>query len=149
MTTDVALNDSKGYFDFDWAEDGDISTASNLDTSILMSLFCEARAAASEIPNPALRRGWIGNETTPNFEQGSKAWEFEQERVTGSVLAELGVIIRKSLQWLIDDGIAVNVTVEQPTIKNGRVCVFINLFRDGSPVDRRFYDLWDATFNGR
>ena len=147
MTTDVILNDSKGYYDFEWTDSGDISTAQTLDTYILMCLFEEFRATAAEIPTSQLRRGWLGNESTPGFQQGSKAWQFEQERITGSTLAELGPVVRNALQPLIDEGIAVNVSVETPQLRNGKVCVFINLFRDGSPVDRRFFELWENTGN--
>lgn len=147
MTTDVILNDDKGYWDFDWTESGDISTASTFDTAILMSIFEEVRATSGEIIESRLRRGWIGNESTPEFQQGSKAWLFEQERLTGSVLADLGPIIRNGFQWFIDDGIIPNVVVEQPFIRNGAVAVFINIFRDGSEVDRRFFELWNNTGN--
>ncbi len=147
MTTDVIINTDKGYYDFDWTDSGDISTGQTLDTYILMSIFEEARATPAEIPESSMRRGWVGNESTPDFEQGSKAWQFEQERITGTVLAELGVVIRNGLQRLIDDGIAVSVEVETPFLRNGVVCVFINLGRDGSPVDRRFFELWNNTGN--
>ena len=145
MTTDVKINHAKGYWEFDWTDSGDISTVESLDTAILMSVLDEVRATSSEIPESNRRRGWIGNETITDFEQGSKAWLFSQERLTGSVLAELGVVVRNGLQWLVDDGIAVNVAVEQPFLRGGKVCVYINLFRDGSPVDRRYYELWENT----
>lgn len=147
MTTDVILNTNKGYYDFDWTESGDISTAQSLDTYILMCIFEEVRATPAEIPESNRRRGWLGNESTPGFQQGSKAWQFEQERVTGTVLAELGVVIRNGLQPLIDEGIAVSVEVETPFLRNGNICVFINLGRDGSKVDRRFFELWNNTGN--
>lgn len=145
MTTDVILNNLKGYYDFDWTATGDISTRQSLDTYILMCIFEEVRATAAEMPIAKQRRGWAGNESTPGFEQGSKAWMFEQERATGSVLADLGPVIRNGLQPLIDDGIATSVLVETPFLRAGRVCVYINIGRDGSPVDRRFYELWDNT----
>lgn len=147
MTTDVILNKDRGYYDFDWTVSGDISTDQMLDTAILMSIFEEVRATAQEIPSSHKRRGWIGNETTPGFEQGSKIWLFEQERLTGSLLAELGAVIRNSLQWLIDDDIAVSVIVEQPFLRNGSIYVYINLGRDGSPVDRKLYEVWNNTGN--
>ncbi len=147
MTTDVILSQSSGYYDFKWTTEGDISTAETLDTAILMSIMEEVRATPGEVPDSASRRGWVGNESTPDFEQGSKSWLFEQERITGTVLAELGVVIRNGLQWLIDDGIAVSVAVEQPRVQSGKVVVYINLGRDGSPVDRRFYSLWENTGN--
>ena len=146
MTTDAILNTDKGYYDFDWTVSGDISTAETLDTYILMSLFEEVRATPAEVPESNRRRGWVGNESTPGFEQGSKAWEFEQERITtGTTLSELGVVIRNSFQRLIDDGIAVSVEVETPFLRKGMVCVRINLGRDGSRVDRLFFELWENT----
>lgn len=145
MTTDVILNKDKGYYDFEWTETGDISTAQTLDTYVLLCIFAEVRATAAEVPVAQLRRGWQGNESTPGFEQGSKAWQFEQERALGTTLAELGPVIRNGLQPLIDDGIATSVVVETPFLRNGKVCVIINLGRDGSDVDQRFYELWDNT----
>ena len=146
MTTDATLTlTTEGYYDISFTESGDIDTAESLDTYILMCLFEEFRATSTEVPEANRRRGWIGNESTPGFQQGSKAWLFEQERITGTVLAELGQVVRNALQPLIDDGIAVSVQVETPFLRNGKVCVFINLGRDGSLVDRRFFELWDNT----
>lgn len=145
MTTDVILNDNKGYYDFDWAVSGDIDTGATLDTYVLMCLFEEKRASESEVPQSNLRRGWLGNEHTPGFEQGGKTWLFTQERMTGTSLAELGPVIRNALQPLIDDGLAKSVDVETPTIRNGRVVCYITFGRDGSLVDRRYYELWDNT----
>ncbi|RKZ80979.1 MAG: hypothetical protein DRQ35_01185 [Gammaproteobacteria bacterium] len=145
MTTDAVLNNGKGYYDITWNNSGDIDTDETLDTAILMSLFEEARATSSEIPASEQRRGWIGNETTPSFEQGSKAWEFEQERITGSILAELGVVINNSLSKLVEEGIAVSVSVLTPYLRNGTVIVPIDIGRDGSQVERKYYPLWDNT----
>lgn len=147
MTTDVLLNQDKGYWDFEWTAAGDISTAQAFDTALLMSIFEEVRATAREVMASQLRRGWLGNESTPDFQQGSKAWLFDQERVTGSILAELGQVVRNGFQWFIDDNLLLNVIVNQPFLQNGKVCVFIDIFRDGSPVDRRFFEIWDNTGN--
>ena len=145
MSTDVILNDSKGYYDFGWTPEGDFTTAQTLDTYILMCIFEEVRASAAEVPPDNLRRGWLGNESTPNFEQGSKSWLFSQSRARASDLVDLGPVIRNGLNVLITDGIAKDVVVETPFLQNGKVCVIVNLFRDGSPVDSRFYELWENT----
>lgn len=145
MTTDVKLNKDKGYYDFDWTESGDISTTESFDTGILMSIFEEVRASPEEIPESRKRRGWHGNESTPDFEQGSKSWLFEQERVTETMLGELGVVIRNGQQWFIDDELAVNVTVPAPFIRDNKVVAPIDFGRDGSKVDRRHFVLWDNT----
>lgn len=146
MTTDVILNDDKGFYDFEWTESGDISTDQSLDTAILMSIFNEARASAAEVPESSSRRGWIGNLSTPGFEQGSKQWLFHQERLTGSVLAELGPVVRNGLQWLIDDDIAVSEEVGNARISNGAVTLEVTHGRSGSAVEKKVFELWENTF---
>ena len=144
MTTDVQLSDSKGYYDISWTPQGDIATGSSLDTFIIICLFEEVRAAATEVAEAIQRRGWAGNESTPDFEQGSKAWEFEQARVTATMLNDLGGVVRDSLQPLIDEGIAEDVEVQTPRLQNGAVIVYIDFLRSGSR-ESRFYTLWDNT----
>ncbi len=146
MTTDVILNDSKGYYDFEWTESGDISTAETLDTAIQMSIFNEVRASSAEVPESNKRRGWIGNLSTPGFEQGSKQWLFSQERLTGSELAELAVVITNGLKWMIDDGIAVSAVAGNARIINGAATIEVTLGRTGSPVEKKIFELWDNTF---
>ena len=140
------ITTKKPYYDFEWTESGDIDTDQVLDTAILMSIFNEVRASASEIPESNARRGWLGNQSTPGFEQGSKQWLFEQERLTGSVLAELGPVVRNGLQWLIDDGIAVSVEVGSARITNGAATIEVTLGRSGSVVEKKVYELWENTF---
>lgn len=147
MTTDVILNRDNGYYDIGFDAAGDIETGETLDTAIMMSITEQVRATAAEMPDSYLRRGWVGNETADGFEQGNKAWLFEQERVTGTMLAELGPVIKNGLQWLIDDEIAVSVEVETPRLQNGAVVVAINLYRDSSEVDRKLYEIWNNTGN--
>lgn len=145
MTTDVQLNQSKGYYDIDFDSSGDITTAQNLDTQIFMSIYEERRASAEEVPSGTGRRGWFGNELTAGFEQGSKVWLFEQSRVTGSMLAELGVVVSNSLQWMIDDGIAESIIVNKPRLRGGKIVIEILFTRSGSPVDRKLFTLWENT----
>ena len=145
MTTDVVLTDEKGYYDFAWTESGDMQTAESLDTAILMSIFCEVRASASEIPESQNRRGWVGNESTPGFEQGSKQWLFEQERLTGTVLAELGPVVRNGLQWFLDEGIAVSAETANARVVNQEVTQEIAIGRSGSIVEKKVYTLWNNT----
>ncbi len=147
MATDVILNNSKGYYDFEWSESGDLSTLETLDTAIQMSIFNEVRASESEITESHRRRGWIGNgSSVDGFEQGSKQWLFEQERLTGSVLAELSVVVRNGLQWLIDDDIAVSIETGNARIINGSATIEIILGRTGSEVEKKVFELWDNTF---
>lgn len=149
MATDVILTlNGEKYYDISFTSDGDIATASTFDTFLLICLFEEKRASESEIPNAKLRRGWIGNTHTPGFEQGSKLWLYEQERVTISMLSELATVLREAMQPLLDEGHAKNVEVPIPVYNNGIVTASIRITRFSSDVETFFFELWNNTPNG-
>jgi len=146
MASDVIIRQDKGYYDFEWSDDGDISVDQALDTTILMAIYEQVRANSSEIAVDNLRRGWIGNESTPGFEQGSKFWMFEQERITTSMLAELGTVINNGLQQLVNDNIAIS-TSTNASLKNGEIVVEVILERPSGKIERKLFPLWDKTGN--
>lgn len=146
MASDVIIRQDKGYYDFEWSNDGDIPVDQILDTAILMSIHEEVRANSSEIAVDNLRRGWIGNESTPGFEQGSKFWMFEQERITTSMLSELGTVINNGLKWLIDDNIAISTSVSA-LLKNGEIVAEVAIERPSGKIDKKLFPLWDNTGN--
>jgi len=140
MTDAVLAND----YDIQFGTDGDVVTEDFLDTAIYMSLFCERRANASEVPESHRRRGWIGNEATPGFEIGSKLWLYEQARVTRSILLGVQSAILNGLTWMIEDGISISHEVEA-TLTTGQIAVIVTMSRPGSKVDKRYYTLWENT----
>lgn len=145
MTTDVTIKvRNNGYYDIRFTDAGDIETVQALDTAILMSILAEVRAAPSEMPESHRRRGWIGNESTQGIEMGSKAWQFEQARVTGSNLAELSVIINNGLKWMVEQDIAIS-TSATALYRAGAVHVEVTLVRASSAVEKRFFELWNNT----
>lgn len=144
MASDVIIRQDEGYYDFQWTSEGDIPADQALDTAILMSIYEEVRANESEIAIDNLRRGWIGNESTPGFEQGSKFWLFEQERITSSMLAELGTVVNNGLQWLIDDNIAIS-TSANASLKNGVINIEVVFERPSGKIERKLFTLWDNT----
>ena len=90
MTTDAVL--ANNNYDLQIDSNGDILTDDFFDTSLLVSLFAEQRATPSEMPESHRRRGWIGNESTPGFEIGSKLWLYSQARVTRTLLSDIDSI---------------------------------------------------------
>lgn len=140
MTIDAVLDDD---YDFQIGADGDILTADFFDTAILMSLFAERRATASEMPESHRRRGWIGNESTPGFEIGSKLWLLEQARISRTVLSETETAAYNGLKWMLD-GIAVNIFTAA-TLSNGSIALEVIIERPSSKPDKRYYDVWDNT----
>jgi phage gp46-like protein len=138
---DAVLTDD---FDMQIGPDGDILTDDFFDTALLMSLFCERRATADEMPQSELRRGWIGNEETPDFEIGSKLWLYEQARATLTTFRGIETVVLNGLQWFIDDGLIVN-NLAKVSLNNGAITLETISERFGSTVDKRFFKLWDNT----
>jgi len=138
MGQDAVLYEAQQY-DFALDAQGDIETADQLDTALLMSLFCEQRAAPSEMPNPAQRRGWIGNEATPGIEIGSKLWLYEQARVTRTTLNGIQTEGQRAVAWLVEDGLANKVEASVSTSE-----LTINLYRPNSEVVSVYYPLWEG-----
>ncbi len=145
-TTDAVLTpDATGLYDFSLDSSGDIFTENFFDTSILMSLFCERRATPSEMPASHLRRGWIGNESTPDFEIGSKLWLFEQSRLRREVLNGIGSVAVESLQWMIDDSISLELSTNASLESSNSIVLLVIITRPNSRVERRKFELWKET----
>ena len=111
---DIAFKiDSKGFYDIDLTDNGDLLSTQGLDTAILMSIFCEKRANEDEIPRPEYRRGDWSNELNEisDYEVGSKLWLLDQARTSQSSLDDAIEYIREGLQWLIDDGYILDVDI--------------------------------------
>jgi len=142
LTIDVATQ----LYDINIDAQGDIETADFFDTSILYSIFGERRANKDEVLDARYRRGWIGSEGK-DFENGSKLWLFEQSRITATNLARIADEVKKSLQWLVDDGFAVSLIVESVTVdtKRNKLVLALDIRRSADKVERRFFDLWDNT----
>ena len=145
MTTDavLAVDEKSQLYDFQLDSEGDILTDDFLDTSILYSIFDHRRALASEVAEPQLRRGWIGN--GPDFENGSKIWLLSQARLTKNNLNKLQDEAEKSLQWLVDDGIAVSLDKVEVFVSQNKVILNVVIRRSRDRVVNRFFTLWDNT----
>lgn len=141
MTTDAVLTGET--YDISIDSNGDIKTADFFDTSLLYSIFGERRATPDEVVDPSRRRGWIGN--SDDFENGSKLWLLEQARLTRSNLNRVEDEIKKSLQWLVDDGFAVSIDEPVAALVNGVVVVEVVIRRSRDQVDRRLFRLWENT----
>ena len=88
---------SSELFDFSIAENGDVVQVDFFDTAIMVSLYEEKRAGPEEVALPEQRRGWIGNESTPDFERGSKIWLYSQSRLTREVINNIISAANESL----------------------------------------------------
>lgn len=148
---DVVLEEVDDMYDITFDAEGDITTADRLDTAILMSIHCERRASEEEVPQPERRRGWIGNESTPGFEIGSKVWLYRQSRITRTTLNGIRSEIYNGLKWMIGDNILVDIQpsdIEVKLAEDGSITASIPSFRSNSKVENAFYELWNNTLKG-
>ena len=134
-----------GLYDMQIGSDGDILSEDSFDTAIIVSLLTDRRANESEVLEAQNRRGWIGNESTPGIEIGSKLWLFEQSRLNRTAIDGVGVVARDALQWLVDDGHAVSIIAASAVRTATGLTLEVTIERHNSEVETRFFDLWTAT----
>lgn len=142
MTDAVLSRLEDEHVDFSIDTNGDILTADFLDTAITVSIYEEKRASPSEVVLPELRRGWIGNESTPDFERGSKIWLYSQSRLTQEIANSIVSAADESLAWLVNQGFAISV-ISSVELINGRVILVIELQRPSSITVKKELFLWD------
>ena len=143
--TDAVLSENKNAgvrFDISIDEDGDILTNDFFDTAIIVSLFSDKRALASQVLESSLRRGWIGNEFTPGFEMGSRLWIFSQARLTRDTINAMISIANDALKWMVDDNLAIGIKSDV-TLVSGKVVLQIEITRPDSKVEKRLFELWN------
>ncbi len=135
--------DSENVYDFTIDANGDFETEDSYDTAITYSVLGERRAIDSEVQPASLRRGWIGNEFN-DFENGSKVWLYYGERVTREVMNGVENEVLSAVEWLVDDGRAINTSAEA-VMSAGTIGVMATIVRPSSQVEQRFIELWANT----
>jgi phage gp46-like protein len=144
ISNDVVLTlNAEGFYDINFNSDGDLETDDFMDTALLMTIYCEQRATEKEVPEPERRRGWIGNESTPGFEIGSKVWLYEQARLNRTTINGLKTALENGLSWTIDENALVDFEVEVLVNNESQLTASIKLFRSRSQVDNKFFTLWE------
>lgn len=137
---------SNKFYDIVFDSDGDIETTEGLETAVILSLFGEKRASASEVASAELRRGWWGNllNQVKDYEIGSKLWLLEQARLTQETLNSSLTSTQEGFQWFIDDRLLDDVLVTSNFTDSG-IKIKIDLIRAQNKVFSRAYDLWEKT----
>lgn len=120
---------------------------STLETSILLSIFSDARASAEEIPEgESGARGWWGDQIAEveGDEWGSKLWTLDRSVITNETLAKAEMFITESLQWMIQDAVAssISVALESSETNINEICGTISITRP-SGTSLRYGLQWD------
>lgn len=143
---EIELVLENGSFDM-VIEDGDFKNEPGMDTALWVSLFSDARADVAQVFVPENRRGWMGNIVSeiPERQIGGYLWLTEQRRLNQDTLNETIDYIRKSLNWIVDDGIAVKIDVYGDIIpRQGIEARVIITSLDGVTSDH-YIQLWKVT----
>lgn len=121
----------------DWALiPGDLQGGDDLETSVLISLFTDRRAEASDrIPDGTTdRRGWWGDAGS-TYPIGSRLWLLSRAKQVSKTLTDAQGYCTEALQWMIDDGVVASVSAACSFIGRGALGILINLYdQDGSMI---------------
>lgn len=102
----------------------DMAADDGLHTAVLLSLFTDARASATDLTpdgSDDLRGWWADAWAEIDGDQfGSRLWLLDREKLLPEVAIRADGWARDALAWMIDDGIAsdvvVNATIAQPSL---------------------------------
>ena len=138
--------DDNGNYDISFTN-GDFTLTEGLETSFLMTIFCQKRDETIE--DPRSRGGWIGNELNDDgFEQGSLVWTLYQSALDDDAINICQNLLEDAFEWYIEKGIAkeINIDVEKTLDKEGLTAT-ITAVRNDNTEFVQYYDLWINTVN--
>lgn len=125
---------------------GDFTLTEGFDSSLIVSLFADARADFSEVVVPELRRGFWGDETNDNPEMklGSKIWLLEQARRTSLTLNRLNDYTYQALQWLLDQNYSEDIKVTSSFLPTG-ARLNITITNSAGASESSSFNIWQNT----
>ena len=140
---DIKLTkDSEGVYDISFTN-GDFTLDSGLETSFMMTCYCQKRD--DTIEDPRSRGGWAGNQLNQDgFEQGSLAWTLFQARADEDTVLLAQNYLEDAFQWYLDKGIAKELEVEIK-LDNEFMKAEISITRNDNTQFVQYYDLWLET----
>jgi phage gp46-like protein len=145
-------------FEYNVAVDPDtqsLETDESLRTRVLLSLLTWARADPDDpVPDNGELKGWWGDSypDVAGRKYGSKLWIVQPMPASQETLQLARKYAEEALQWMVEDGIADSVTVDELEIQErpGGAMVLagrIGIQRPGD-VALAFVELWDVTLQG-
>lgn len=121
--TDIAVlfNNSTEKMSFETAiSKGDLEHDSGLKSAVLYSLFTDRMAQDGEhIPDETGNRRGHWADSFNNDSEGSGLWLLSREKQTTQTLNRAVMYAHESLQWLIDDKIASDISIHASWLATG------------------------------
>lgn len=149
--SDLALyRRSDGNFDLDFSEvEGDLHTSESLENAVIISIGTYARERKlGNVANltPCVG-GWWGDALDERGNLGGYLYEAFPGKLMASTAKSIENLVKESLQWMIDDGVAKSVECSATIVNNEYVLLSVILTRpDGGQENPFVYELkWKAT----
>ena len=131
----------------DWKVSGaSLLSGSDLETSVLISLFTDRQARDSDvIPDGTTDpRGWWGD-LGQDKQIGSRLWLLERSKLSLQTGFAAKDYIAEALQWLKDDGVVAKIDIVTEVTLPNRLDAMITFYRqDGSSIAKNYTWVWQG-----
>ena len=132
---------------YDLVIDGhDIASAEGFESAIPVSYFTDARASTVQVQEAKNRRGWVGNLLTVDIgrELGGQLWMLDQARLTEDTINFGRSYAQGSLQWMLDDSVARQITIRVEKTGDREIKIFTDITTINNTITR-YVTLWRNT----
>ena len=154
MANDIQIiwDETTGTGDINF-DKGDFSREDSLSSAVLMSLFTDRRADDDDFLPDELngsKRGWWADLVTDidDDQIGSRLWLLSRSKTDTQTLNDAQDYANEALQWLIDDGIAIEIISSASRVRlnsTDLLALDIEIRKsDGETETFKFDDLWAA-----
>lgn len=133
----------------DWVVSGGaLQSTDDLQTAVLISLFTDRVAQANDvIPDGTTDpRGWWGDiQPSGNvIPIGSRLWLLSREKQTQQTLNRAKNYAQEALQWLLDDGVAVQIDIQVSWQQRSFLAMVVTIYRsNGTNAALNFQFAWE------
>ena len=123
MNLDLAVNN------------GEIQVDESLLSSVLVSLFTDARCEKTELPaGETSQRGYFGDAILKT-NTGSKLWLLNRAKYNNETLIKTNEYAKSALAWFVTDGLAKDVKVETYFNEQKKMALNISIFKNNNDVE--------------
>ena len=93
-------------------ENGDLQLGKSLENAVIVSIGSDSRIAEKKFSGKLADDGWWGEPSFENDLWGSRLFTILKRKKDGNALLLAEHYVKKSLQWMIDDGVVESVDVD-------------------------------------
>ena len=122
-------------------------TGSEIESAVLSSLLSWGRARQDEVSAGETRYGWWADNNI-QYPIGSKIWLLQRAKVLPNLNKRAKQYVQDALQWLIDEGVALQVDVVTSINQYNTLSIGITITKnDGSVINMSYDNLWNKLFS--